>query len=70
MATFEGFDPVFGVADGQLDSTSQDLLPFLFYLRAGNGNHLTVHVTDFHANTWWANMSTEDLEDLVHNFTF
>lgn len=67
MTTFEGFEAVFGAAEGQLEHPSNHdlvLLPFLFYLRADDGDHLLVHVTDFHANTWFADMSTEYLEDL------
>lgn len=63
---FEGFEPVFGSAQGKLEPpATRDLLPFLFCLRAKDSDHLVIHVTDFHANTWYADMSTEFLEDLV-----
>lgn len=65
MRTLEGFEPVFGEARGQLDSATLHHLPFLFYLRAKGSDHLLIHVTDFHGNTWYANMSTDFLEDLV-----
>jgi hypothetical protein len=72
MSPFEGFEPIFGAAQGQLElRTSHDELllpPFLLCVRARDGDHLVIHVTDFHANTWHADMSTEFLEDLVHNF--
>lgn len=67
MTAFGGFEPVFGKAQGRLESSpSHDLLPFLFYLRAKNSDHLLIHLTDFHANTWYSDMSTEYLEDMVH----
>ncbi|XP_024382031.1 uncharacterized protein [Physcomitrium patens] len=65
MTAFGGFEPVFGKAQGRLESSpSHDLLPFLFYLRAKNSDHLLIHLTDFHANTWYSDMSTEYLEDM------
>lgn len=65
MSTFEGFEPIFGAAEGQLVcATSGEALTFLFYLREGGSEHLVIHVTDFHANTWYAELSTEFLEDL------
>ncbi|KAG0621416.1 hypothetical protein M758_3G018200 [Ceratodon purpureus] len=67
MSTFEGFEPIFGAAQGQLETATSHgpaQLPFLLCLRASDSDHLVIHVTDFHANTWCANMSTEFLDDL------
>ncbi|KAG0582800.1 hypothetical protein KC19_3G087000 [Ceratodon purpureus] len=66
MVTFEGFEPVFGAGLGQLDSpTGHDaLLSSLSYLGASDSDHPEMHATDFRASTWFADMSTEFLEDL------
>lgn len=64
MTTFKGFEPVFGAAQGQLEPPAiHDLLPFLFYLRATDSDHLLLQITDFHANTWYADMSIEYMEE-------
>lgn len=68
MTTLEGFEPVFGSAqlESSSSSSSVDADPmFLFCLQPKGDDHLEVYVTDFHANTWYCDMSTEFLEDKV-----
>jgi hypothetical protein len=75
MTTLEGFEPVFGSA--QLESSSSSSASsvaadpmFLFCLQPKGDDHLQVYVTDFHANTWYCDMSTEFLEDKVFDSEF
>lgn len=69
MTTLEGFEPVFGSAQLESSSSSSSSVDadpkFLFCLQPKGDDHLEVYVTDFHANTWWCDMSTEFLEDKV-----
>lgn len=66
MGTVEGFDPIYGAAQGQLEaSPSQALLPFVFCMRAKDDYHLQINITDFHTNTWQVELTIEDLEDKV-----
>jgi hypothetical protein len=65
---FQDFEPIF--AEPKLEwkphtSSSSSLRPFLFHAYAPHSSHLIIHVTDFHSDTWEANLSVSLLEDIV-----
>ena len=66
---FEDFEPIFGEPKVEWASAqaqdSDPLPPFLFRVHASDPSHLTIHVTDFHSNTWEAVKSVVQLEDMV-----
>ena len=77
--SLEGFEPVFGEAEGALEEESIPcaLLPFVFYLHStisasdrSRIRLLRLQVTDFHSNTWQTIQTSDLLEDLVCVVTF
>ena len=77
--SLEGFEPVFGAAEGALEEESIPcaLLPFVFYLHSTisacdrrRNRLLRLQVTDFHSNTWQIIQTTDLLDDLVCNTSF
>jgi hypothetical protein len=46
-------------------TSSYSLRPFPFHAYAPHSSHILIHVTDFHSNTWEANLSVLLLEDIV-----
>ncbi|GMY12506.1 U2 small nuclear ribonucleoprotein auxiliary factor-like protein [Fagus crenata] len=68
---FEDFEPIFGEPKVEWASAqaqdSDPLPPFLFRVHASDPSHLTIHVTDFHSNTWEAVKSVVQLEDMRDN---
>lgn len=65
--TLEGFEPVYGRAEGQQPEAAvpHAMLPFIFALRSPDASHIHLLATDFHSNTWHALKSLEQLEWLV-----
>ncbi|KAK2384877.1 U2 small nuclear ribonucleoprotein auxiliary factor protein [Trifolium repens] len=63
---FQDFEPIF--AEPKLEwkphTSSSSLRPFLFHAYAPHSSHLIIHVTDFHSDTWEANLSVSLLEDI------
>lgn len=67
---FENFEPIFG--ESKVDSTTQSSSPlpqFLLHAYASDYSHLVIHVTDFHSDTWEAQLSVSRLEDIVSILT-
>ncbi|KAI5071114.1 hypothetical protein GOP47_0013365, partial [Adiantum capillus-veneris] len=61
----EGFNAVFGQAEGSLEEAVPcALLPFVFLLHSSDGKNLRFHISDFHSNTWQAVRTPELLEEL------
>ncbi|CAN6983285.1 unnamed protein product [Brassica oleracea var. botrytis] len=65
MASFEGFEPVFGeVVPERSDPGSGLLRRCLFHVYASDSFHLTVHVTDFISGAWETILSVSQLDDM------
>ncbi|CAN6821713.1 unnamed protein product [Brassica oleracea] len=65
MASFEGFEPVFGeVVPERSDPGSGLLRRCLFHVYASDSFHLTVHVTDFITGAWETILSVSQLDDM------
>ena len=66
MASFEGFEPVFGeVVPERSDPGSGLLRRCLFHVYASDSLRLTVHVTDFISGAWETILSVSQLDDMV-----
>lgn len=64
-ANLEGFHPVFGEAKAELETAAPHaLLPMIFFIHALNDGSLRLQITDFHANTWQAFKTLDQLEEL------
>lgn len=64
-ANLEGFRPVFGEANAELETAAPHaLLPMIFFIHALNDGSLRLQITDFHANTWQAFKTLDQLEEL------
>ncbi|XP_061346876.1 uncharacterized protein LOC133292479 [Gastrolobium bilobum] len=62
---FEDFDPIFCEPKVERAAHSScPLHPFLFHAYAPDSSHLVIHVTDFHSDTWEAQLSVSLLEDI------
>ena len=62
---FEDFSPIFG--EPKVEWAAQGSCPlhrFLFHAYAPASSHILIRVTDFHSNTWEANLSLMLLEDI------
>ena len=62
----EELEPIFG--EPRVEWASKKFAPsdqFLFHVYAADPSRLTIHVTDFHSNTWEAERSVLQLEDMV-----
>lgn len=71
MASFEGFEPVFGeVVPERSDPGSGLLRRCLFHVYASDSFHLTVHVTDFISGAWETILSVSQLDDMVRLLSF
>ncbi|KAL0721370.1 hypothetical protein Bca4012_035969 [Brassica carinata] len=65
MASFEGFESVFGeVVPERSDPGSGILRRCLFHVYASDSFHLTVHVTDFISGAWETILSVSQLDDM------
>lgn len=65
MASFEGFEPVFGeVVPERTDTGSGLLRRCLFHVYASDSFHLTVHATDFISGAWETILSVSQLDDM------
>ncbi|XP_058097391.1 uncharacterized protein LOC131242642 isoform X2 [Magnolia sinica] len=67
--SFEDFQPIFGEAKAEWESTQASvhphpLLPFLFHVHALDSSRLRIHVSDFHSYTWESIRTVQHLEDL------
>jgi hypothetical protein len=64
-ANLEGFQPVFGEAKAELETAAPHaLLPMIFFIHALNDGRLRLQIADFHANTWQALKTPDQLEEL------
>ncbi|KAM6590521.1 uncharacterized protein LOC115713056 [Cannabis sativa] len=65
---FEELEPIFGElkVEWATKQSSEELDRFLFHVHASaaDTSRLTIHVTDFHSNTWEAVRSVLQLEDM------
>lgn len=65
--TVEDFEALYGQARGEIVSRNGAVthLPFLFSLTPTDLLHLCLCITDFHDQTWRAEFSVDQLQDLV-----